>query len=139
MFGCSIADELMQHIVTRVTDEGLVIELFETETAPLFTGAATPTPLLEDLAVVLARASEIVTNAMAIEGHTAAFPLVLAEDPSWNVSALRASVFRELLTGDGLDRNRVQRLTSHGDREPSHANPMNVRNNRIEVVFLRDI
>ena len=65
------------------------------------------------------------------------------EDPEAATVGVRLTVNDsdrpKLLTGDGLDRKRVQRLTSHGDREPSHANPMNVRNNRIEVVFLRDI
>ena len=134
-----VADELMEHIVTRVTDEGLVIEFFESEHARLFTGEATPTPLLEDLALVLARASEVVTNQMAIEGHVASYPLVLARDPSWDVSGLRASAFRELLTGDGVSENRIKRVTSYADREPVHVNPMNPRNNRIEVVFLRDL
>lgn len=134
-----VADELLQHIVTRVTDEGLVIELFETESARLFDENARPTPLLEDLAIVLVRASEVVTNQIAIEGHTAAFPVVLNEDPSWTVSGDRAGSFRDLLSGEGLDQKRIQRLTSHGDREPIHNNPMNVRNNRIEVVFLRNV
>ncbi|MBP0483329.1 flagellar motor protein MotB [Sagittula salina] len=134
-----VADELLDHIVTRVTDEGLVIEIFETPNAPLFTGNAIPTALLEDLALVLARASEVVSNPMAIEGHTAAFPRVLARDPAWDVSGMRASAFRELLTADGVPGRRIERITAHADREPAHANPMNVRNNRIEVIFLRNL
>ncbi|WP_425071513.1 flagellar motor protein MotB [Sagittula sp. S175] len=134
-----VADELLEHIVTKVTDEGLVIEFFDTPNAPLFDGDATPTPLLEDLALVLARASEVVTNPIAVEGHTSAFPLVLARDPAWDVSGMRASAFRELLTTEGVEKKRIQRVTSYADREPVHENPMNVRNNRIEVVFLRSI
>ncbi|MEN9061221.1 flagellar motor protein MotB [Ponticoccus litoralis] len=133
----AVADALLDHIVTEVTDEGLVIELFETRTARLFTEEARPTRLLEDLAIVLKRAAGVVTNPIAIEGHTAAYPVVLARNPSWDVSGLRATAFRELLTRDGLAQGRIRRVTAHADREPAHENLMDVRNNRLEVVFLR--
>lgn len=132
-----VADELLDHIVTEVTDEGLVIELFETESARLFTAEATPTRLLEDLAIVLKRASGVVTNPLAIEGHTSTYPVVLARNPSWDVSGMRATAFRELLMRDGLPQGRIQRVTAHADREPAHENLMDIRNNRLEVVFLR--
>lgn len=132
-----VADELLDHIVTEVTDEGLVIEFFETARAPLFSGEAEPTPLLEDLAIVLRRAAAVVRNPLAIEGHTATYPVVLARNPSWDVSGLRATAFRELLGANGLPAERIQRVTSHADREPAHDNLMDVRNNRLEVVFLR--
>ncbi|MFZ7091051.1 flagellar motor protein MotB [Primorskyibacter sp. 2E233] len=132
-----VADELMKHIFTEVTDEGLVVELFETQEAPLFKGEAEPTQLLRDLAIVLVRAAQIVTNPIAIEGHTAAYPVVLAKNPSWDVSGMRATAFRELLFKANLPEQRVQRVTSHADREPREANTMDLRNSRIEVVFLR--
>ena len=132
-----VADELMEHIVTRVTDEGLVIELFETEDARLFKDGATPTPLLRELSRVLVEASYIVTNPVSIEGHTSSYPIVLADNPSWDVSAQRASNFRELLITSGLGADRVRRVTSYADREPTRENHMDVRNNRIEIVFLR--
>ena len=132
-----VADELLKHIFTEVTDEGLVVELFETEDAPLFDEKGEPTQLLRDLAVVLERASRVVTNPVAIEGHTAAYPVVLARNPSWDVSASRATQFRQLLTGAGLVPERINRVTSHADREPARANRMDRRNNRIEIVFLR--
>ncbi|KUF09588.1 flagellar motor protein MotB [Pseudoponticoccus marisrubri] len=132
-----VADDMLKHIVTRVTDEGLVIEFFGTEAAPLFTGADAPTQLLRDLSLVLVRAASLVTNPVAVEGHVAASPVVLARNPSWDVSGLRATAFRELLVRNGLGAERVHRVTSHADREPAHANLMDPRNNRIEVVFLR--
>jgi chemotaxis protein MotB len=132
-----VADETLDHIVTEVTDEGLVVEFFATDDAPLFTDLGTPTPLLEDLALVLAQAANVVRNPVAIEAHTAAFPVVLAQDPAWSVSGAQASVFRELLTEAGFAEDRVARVTAHADREPATENPMSTRNNRIEVVFLR--
>ena len=41
-----LSDEALKHIVTRVTDEGLIIELFDSESAGLFEpDSDTPTPL----------------------------------------------------------------------------------------------
>ncbi len=132
-----VADDLLKHIVTEVTDEGLVVEFFETDQGRLFDDDAKPTQLLDDLALALARASELVTNPVAIEAHTATYPIVLATNPSWDVSQRRADVFHDLMVRRGLDEGRVQRVTAYADREPRHANLMDIRNSRIEVVFLR--
>ena len=44
------ADPLLQHIRTRITDEGLIIEVFDIEGSPLFDGAtAEPEPIFERL------------------------------------------------------------------------------------------
>jgi chemotaxis protein MotB len=132
-----IADDLLEHIVTEVTDEGLVIEFFETEAARLFDDLANPTPLMQDLALVLARASEVVTNPIAIEAHTMTYPIVLAENPTWDLSQKRANAFRGLLLRRGLEDRRIQRVTAYADREPRYENRMDQRNSRIEIVFLR--
>ncbi|MBY6120602.1 flagellar motor protein MotB [Mameliella alba] len=132
-----VSDELLEHIVTEVTDEGLVIEFFETAQARLFDDEARPTQLLKDLALVLARASDVVSNPVAIETHTTSYPVVLAENPAWQISRDRAEVFRELVIARGLEEARVQRLTAYADREPSTSNLLDPRNSRIEVVFLR--
>ena len=44
------ADPLLQHIRTRVTDEGLIIEVFDIDGSPLFDGATTtPNSIFNDL------------------------------------------------------------------------------------------
>ncbi|WP_425097734.1 flagellar motor protein MotB [Tropicibacter sp. S64] len=132
-----VADELLKHIFTEVTDEGLVIELFGSRSAPLFDEREQPTQLLRDLSLVLVRASELVTNPIAIEGHTVSYPVVLANNPKWDVSGQRADSFRQLMFGNGLPEQRVDRVTAHADREPKVSNRMDPRNNRLEIVFLR--
>ena len=132
-----ISDTLMRHIVTRVTDEGLVVELFATEEAPLFDAQGAPTELLRALSGVIAGVSDMVTNPLAIEGHVGAYPIVLARDPSWEVSTRHADRFRELLLADGLSKARINRVTAHADREPAKNNPMDPRNTRLEIIFLR--
>ncbi len=133
-----VADDLLEHIVTRVTDEGLVVELYETADAPLFQGAQ-PTVRLRELAQLIVAASDVVTNSIAVEGHTAAYPVVLARNPSWDLSGARADMFSRLLSEEGMPDRRISRTTAHADREPARDNLMDPRNNRLEVVFLRDV
>lgn len=134
-----VSDKVLKHIVTRVTDEGLVVELFDTEDQPLFeSGTDQPTPMMRALALLVARSSDLVTNDVAVEGHVHASPVVLAQDPSWDVSTSRAQVVRQLLEDKGFATSRLDRVTGHADRELSDKNPMAVRNNRIEIIFLRN-
>ncbi len=135
-----VADENLKHIVTRVTDEGLVIELFALRGVPLFElDSTTPTPLLEGLAQMLVPTMAMVSNSIAIEGHMRSQPIVIADNPVWEVSAKRANVVRALLEQNGMHPQRVQRVTGHADREPSSENPMSERNDRIEIVLIRDL
>ncbi|WP_299047505.1 flagellar motor protein MotB [uncultured Tateyamaria sp.] len=134
-----VMDNDLQHIVTRITDEGLVIELFALEDTPLFVeGTDTPTPLLRDLSRLIADATRTVKNNVAVEGHVPAQPIVIAERATWQSSVARANAMRVLLEQTGVDSQRIARVTGHADREPAVRNPMAVRNNRIEIIFLRD-
>jgi chemotaxis protein MotB len=133
-----VEPDVMKHIVTRVTDEGLVIELFDLPGEPLFDGSGSdPSALLEDLARIITRVTSIVTNPIAIEGHLAARPVVLSNAATWETSAARANTFRQLLQAQGMPGRRINRLTGHADKEPVVRNPMADRNNRLEVILLR--
>ncbi len=130
--------KLQRHIITRVTDEGLVVELFSVDGAPLFeAGNATPMPVMQDLAELLAELGGLVSNSVAVEGHMAAPAIVLREKPVWDVTTARADVVRQMLETAGLTPARMNRVTGHGDRELAAPDPMAVRNDRIEVIFLR--
>jgi chemotaxis protein MotB len=133
-----VSDLLQRHIVTELTDEGLVIELFDLVDEPLFVaGTAEPTPLMAELIGVMARTFALVRNGVAIEGHTRAEPVVLAHNTVWEMSTARADAIRLLLRDEGLSPKRIRRLTGFADREPAARNPMALRNNRIELILLR--
>jgi chemotaxis protein MotB len=133
-----VTDEALKHIVTRVTDEGLIIELFATDAAPLFeNGSDKPTKLMRDLAGMIARVTASVTNDVALGGHIRAHPVVLAHNPVWELSNTRADRMRRLLQSAGMAPDRFQRVTGHADRQLAVENPMAIRNNRIEVTLLR--
>ncbi|UWR22349.1 flagellar motor protein MotB [Sulfitobacter sp. S190] len=134
-----VMENAMKHITTRITDEGLVVEVFSLENAPLFEpGTDVATPILRDLAAIISDMSKTVTNQIAVGGHVRAAPLVLAENPVWDLSHARASRMRKLLEGGGIAEARMDRVTGHADRETLTRDPMSVRNDRIEVVLLRD-
>ena len=133
-----VSEQAARHIVTRVTDEGLIVELFDLDDAPLFQGDTDrPSPILEDLTAMIAKVFGLVGNGVAVNGHIRALPEVLRENPSWDLSTARAMRLRAMLEGDGLAAARVQRVTGYADRKPALRNPMAPRNNRVEVILLR--
>ena len=134
-----VTENALRHVVSRVTDEGLIIELFARDGASLFEeNTDVPTPLLNDLIQMVANASRIVTNPVAVGGHIKAHPVVLARNPVWELSQMRADAARQLLEQAGMTPARIHRVTGHADRNPVVTNTMANRNNRIEVVLLRN-
>lgn len=133
-----VSDRLARHVVSRVTDEGLIVEIFDLEGAPLFTpGTAEPEPVTLELAEMMSRVFKLVRNRLAVNGHVQAAPEVLRVDPTWDLSTERAQRMRVLLEDAGFAEPRVARVTGLADRKPVAQNPMAIRNNRIELVLLR--
>ncbi|PWJ22334.1 flagellar motor protein MotB [Jannaschia seohaensis] len=135
--GESLLDrEELRHVSVRLTDEGLVVELFDLPDSPLFDGS-TPTAvlmgLLEDIAPLL-RAEP---NGLALSAFTAAEPIVTRDKRAWDRSAERGLALRLALIDLALDEARVVRVTGHADRRPAVPNPLAERNNRVEIVLLR--
>ncbi|APG48744.1 flagellar motor protein MotB [Phaeobacter porticola] len=133
-----VSIEMAQHIITRVTDEGLVVELFDTEDSPLFKeGTAEPTLLFRDIVQMVSRVTGVVENNIAIGGHTRSNAVVVANNPVWELSHSRANATRIMLETGGTVSKRMHRVTGHADRKLTDTNPMSARNNRIEIILLR--
>ncbi|WP_372800077.1 flagellar motor protein MotB [Paracoccus seriniphilus] len=129
---------LLRHVVTRMTDEGLVIELGDLVDEPLFVNdTAQPQPALKELSAIVARVLGHVRNHLAISGHVRAYPEMLVSSPVWALSDARAHTVRNLLEQSGFDAQRIHRVTGYADRKNRVANPMDAKNNRIEVILLR--
>ncbi|PQO21852.1 chemotaxis protein MotB [Rhodobacteraceae bacterium WD3A24] len=135
----AVMQRAMRHVVTRLTDEGLIVEIFDLPGSPLFSGEGVrPGPVLETLAGMLAETFALVRNGVAVEGFTRSYPVVLRDNPVWDVSTARAEAMRALLGDAGLASERMRRVTGHADRAPAADDPMAIRNNRLEVILLRD-
>ncbi|NCQ24500.1 MAG: chemotaxis protein MotB [Rhodobacteraceae bacterium CG17_big_fil_post_rev_8_21_14_2_50_63_15] len=133
-----VADEMLRHILTKVTDEGLVIEISDLEGAEMFAAQTSEaTPLLQDIAALIANVSDLVENDIALAGHIRAQPITLARNPVWDLSMARANQIRLLLENAGVNRKRMRRVTGHADKSPVTRDPMALRNNRLEVILLR--
>ncbi len=131
-------ERLLRHVVTRVTDEGLVIELFDLPDVILFDAeTAAPTVTLRNLSNVLAGVLGNTTNAIAVNGYVRSYPLVMKDNPVWPLSSARAQSMRDLLLSDGLEDGRFQRVSGFADRKPLTPDPTVIRNNRLEVILLR--
>lgn len=133
-----VQQEALRHVVTRVTDEGLIVEIYARDGAPLFVGETTePAPVLKELTAMFARVFQIVTNPVAIEGHTRSRPVVVRDNRVWDISTGRAESVRLLLEDGGLSPERIARITGHADRDLATQDTLAVRNNRIEITLLR--
>ncbi len=129
---------LLSHVVTKVTDEGLVIEMFDAEGSPLFVDdTAAPSETLQGISALLSDVLGQTQNAIAVDGYVHSYPVMLVNNPTWDLSSSRAQVVRQLLENAGMPTARIARISGHADRKPVTADPTAPRNNRIEVILLR--
>ncbi len=130
----------MRHVVTRLTEEGLIIEIYEMPDVPLFTGPEgdEPSAILRETLAMVATTVRMVVNDVAIEAHVPSVPVVQAEKPLWELTSARALSAGRVMEAAGFAPTRLRRLTGHADREPVADNPMARRNNRLEIVLLRE-
>lgn len=133
-----VSDLLRRHVVTRLTDEGLIVEVFDVPGEPLFKGADEPTDSLKDVVIAVAEVFRLATNQIAVQGHTAAVTMAARDNPVWEYSAARANAVRRLLIESGIDDStRMQRVSGFADRKPAAEDVLSDRNNRIEIILLR--
>lgn len=134
----SFLENELRHVATRLTDEGLIIEIVDLQGEPLFVGAtAEPTKIMVEISKMLVGVFNVVDNKVAYNAHTRAVPIVSRTDETWALSASRAMATRHLLEESGLDASRSQRVTGFSSREPIQHDPMSITNNRVEVILLR--
>lgn len=129
---------MLRHVVTKVTDEGLVVEIFDLPDAPLFLDdTAEPTGETRKIARLIAEVLGLAENKIAVNGHLRTLPITLKDNPAWDLSTARAQAIRALLEGDGIASARMARISGHADRKPATQDPTAIRNNRLEIILLR--
>lgn len=132
-----VADDRLQHIRLRRTDEGLVIELVELPGAPLFgAGGASETRRLQDLMALVGDVVGAVINDIAVDAHVEQAALARPTEPGWQLTSERALAARGLLAAAGVAPARFARVTGEADRAPSWPDPRDLRNRRLEVILL---
>jgi chemotaxis protein MotB len=131
-----LTENALRHVQARLSDEGLIIEIYARPDAPLFVDGSLA-PFAQQLAGVMAEIFKMVTNTVAIEAHVRANVITLREEMSWIQSTSYALAFHVALESRGLNPERLVRITGHGDRQSIVPNRMAPRNDRIEVILLR--
>ena len=131
-------ENALRHVVSRVTEEGLVIEFFDLEGEPLFRDdTAEATQVARDVVSLLADVLQMSTNQVSVVGHVRGYPVMLRDNPVWPLSMSRAQTIRQMLVDSGFPADRLEKVVAHADRSPVTADPTAIRNNRIEVILLR--
>lgn len=136
-----LADETLRHIRTRLSDEGLVIELFDVDGEPLFgAGSARPTPRMAALLDMVGRILALAENEVAVAGHTDATPFASRGGGygNWELSSDRAHAARRALKAAGVVPERFARVTGKADSDPAFPeDPVDPRNRRVTITLLR--
>jgi chemotaxis protein MotB len=132
-----LTERELRHIVTRITDEGLVVEIFSLPGAPIFDARTdAPTALLETLLDAVGHLFGLATNGIAVAGHSRSHAVVLADNPVWPRSLDRARAAKGRIV-QMVAPQRIRRVEGHADRRPAVPQPMAVRNDRLELTLLR--
>lgn len=131
-----LIENTLRHIVTRLSDEGVVIEMFELPGRPLFDAKHRPLPILNRLLNRVARIASSVENNLAIKAHVSKRPVVLTDKDTWRPSIEHSLTVRRGLVASGIQEVRFDRIAGEADTKIVTNDPLSVRNNRIEIVFL---
>mgnify|MGYP000034516516 FL=1 len=129
---------LLSHVISRVTDEGLVVEIFDVPDDPLFEeGTANPRDQTLKIAALLSEVFGLAQNQIAVNGYVRTLPITLKDNPNWELSTARAQAMRQMLEANKTPLDRVARISGNADRKPATQDLTAVRNNRLEVILLR--
>ncbi len=133
------AGSLARHIQTRMTPDGLVIELVDVDDRPLFElGSAQPSRTMVKLLSIVASAVSQVTNNVAIVGHTDSRPYSAGRNyTNWELSTDRANTSRRLMVEAGLRGGQVAEVAGKADTEPLTPDRLAPQNRRISITILR--
>lgn len=134
-----VADDLLSHIVTRVTEEGLVIDVFAKEGKPLFlVGSSEPTEKMRKILTMIGEVLSLIKNAAQVTGHTDGAPFASDDQDNWNLSADRANAVRRVLVDQSVAADRFRRIVGEADRNLALPDlPEDPRNRRITLTILR--
>jgi len=126
-------------ILIEVTDEGLRVQIFDSEKRPMFdSGSDFLKPYASQLLQQLSIPISEVDNKITISGHTDSIPYSVRENYSnWELSSDRANSARRALILGGLDDSKVIRVIGKSDTSLfDKSNPSSPINRRISIVIL---
>ena len=129
--------DIADQVQVGSADEGLKIEITETDKSRLFQGGGTG--LTDNAKKILKAVAENIKTSVtriALESHTDSQAQGKG-DTTWDISSARAMAVRKELEANGVNPYSFEKIVSYGDRIlMDKANPQNIANNRVNVVLL---
>ena len=132
---------LSEHVAIKLSPEGIIVELVDSEDTPLFTlGRSEPTALMLTLLEVVAGSFDQFGNNVKIVGHTDNRQFTgHAKYDNWNLSLDRGAVARRALIENGVASERITEVSGKADTDPLiTSNPGAAQNRRISIVILNN-
>ncbi|GAB5459082.1 MAG: flagellar motor protein MotB [Henriciella sp.] len=130
---------LSSHLDIKMSPEGIVLELVDSEDAYLFSiGEVEPTDLLQTLLGAVSESFVGFGNDIKIVGHTDNRQYKEnARYDNWSLSADRANAARRVLSANGFDISRIKEVSGRADTDPLLPEaPEAVQNRRVSIVIL---
>jgi chemotaxis protein MotB len=130
-------DKLKGQIEITITEEGLRVELMESEKGTFFQlGSPTPTPALKELLQLLSGELSKIPNKISIEGHTDSRPYSQIKTyDNWDLSSDRANEARRLMQEEGIRPDQISQVRGFADqRLRLPENPEDPSNRRISLI-----
>src|SRR5579859_6939584 len=130
-------DKFKNHIDMTVTNEGLRIELTESEKGTFFdSGSAKMSADGEELLHALAQELAKLPNTLAMEGHTDSKQYTAASNyGNWELSTDRANAARRLMQASGIRADQVTQVRGFADqRLRKKDDPLDASNRRISLI-----
>lgn len=131
--------KLSEHLMVKLSPEGIIVELTDSEEKPLFSlGRSEPTPLMIKLLEVMSSSFDQFGNNVKIVGHTDNRQYnESASYDNWNLSLDRSAVARRVLIENGVEPERIIEVSGKADTDPLvHDDPSAAQNRRISIVIL---
>ncbi|MBO6688841.1 MAG: OmpA family protein [Hyphomonas sp.] len=134
------SEALSEHIQVKLSPEGIVMELVDSDDVPLFAlGESNPTGLLVELVAKVTESFGAFGNNIKVVGHTDS--LAFRDDfkfDNWDLSTERANVARRMLVEEGFPLERIQEVSGRADTDllvPD--DPYAAQNRRISITLLK--
>lgn len=130
--------DISEHMQFKMTAEGLVIELTDSESDPLFAiGQAKPSPLLKSLIQIVAGAFNGVENNIKIVGHTDSRSFQSGDYTNWELSTDRANMARRLLLANNFKSRQIVEVAGKADMDHMVEDGLAAQNRRISITILK--
>ena len=131
-------DDMSEHLQVRITPEGIVLEIVDSDGGVLFLVGDAKPELLTTILGYVAESFSSIENEIKIVGHTDSRHYASsASYDNWNLSTDRAIAARKLLISSGFSDDQIIEVSGKADTMPLNPDPLAPENRRISITILK--